>query len=499
MNHSDSERIAGFLEGPLSNSLLRKERGHFVAAKNINEADLVIFNTCGVRQSAEDRVYGQVHNLKAKNQNLKTKIILTGCLANRKDVQRRLKDKVDLFCEIKNFPEEILSVIAIRQLAEKQSRTLMHKTRDCRGRSETELPRNDNYLNIQPKYGTKFSAYVPIMTGCNNYCSYCVVPYARGREVSRPAAEIIKEVKYLVKKGYKEIVLLGQNVNSYKDVSSLFPSPSSGRRWREAPDEGKINFSQLLKKINAIPGNFWISFISNHPKDMTDEMIETVTKCKKVCECFHLPVQAGNDEVIRRMNRKYAAKEYLKLVDKIKKAYKKYKPGILYSITSDIIVGFPGETRKQFLDSAEVMKKAKFDMVYFGQYSPRPSTASWNMKDNVSKKEKERREKYLNEILKQTSFENNKKYIGKNLEIIITHAKTTGNLSRERLPKKRDGVIEYFGRTRTMKNVKINLSPTLSLLRRKGKHGNDNLIGKFVKVKITKANIWNLEGILIET
>jgi tRNA-2-methylthio-N6-dimethylallyladenosine synthase len=415
-NISDSERIAGFLE-------MHK----FKLAKDTKSANIVVFNTCGVRQSAEDRVYGQIHNLKqqAAHNQRQVKIILTGCLANRKDVQRRLKDKVDLFCEIKKFPKEIKRLLVTDYRLSNIS--------------------YNNYLSIKPKYKTPYTAYIPIMTGCNNFCSYCVVPYARGREISRSPKEIIKEVKGLVKKGYKEIFLLGQNVNSYKN--------------------GKTNFSKLLKNINSIPGNFWIQFLSNQPKDVTDEMIEAIAKCEKACECFHLPIQAGNDEIIKKMNRKYTAKQYLKLVDKIKKAYKKYKPGILYAITSDIIVGFPGETKKQFLDSAEVIKKSKFDMVFFGQYSPRPGTTSWKMKDTVSKPEKVSREKYLNEILKITTYENNRKYVGKTLDVLVENYK--------------NGF--YFGRTRTMKNVKF-------------ENAKKNIIGKFVEVKIIKANVWNLEG-----
>ncbi len=459
MNHSDSERIAGFLEN-LSFSKAKPFFRQGLAlkpAKNIGEADLVVFNTCGVRQSAEDRVYGQIHNLRFKNKDLRLKIILTGCLAKRSDVIRRLKNKVDLFTDIKNFQKNFL-----------KSKILNLKS--------SQVKCFANYFNIKPKYSTPYTAYVPIMTGCNNFCSYCVVPYARGREVSRPAGEIISEIKDLVKKGYKEVFLLGQNVNSYKSKVCKVKKPIKQDKF--------VNFSELLKMIDNIPGNFWINFLSNHPKDVTDEMIETVARCQKVCECFHLPIQAGNNEVIRRMNRKYTVKQYLALVDKIKKAFKKYKPGILYSITSDIIVGFPGETKKQFLDSAKIMKKAKYDMVYFGQYSPRPGTASWKIKDNVSKKEKERREKYLNEILKKTAFENNQEYIGTIQRILIDSCAV--NHSRELLTVKgrdMEDVFEYFGRTRTMKNVKFESEKK-------------NSVGKFVKVKIIKANIWNLEGIL---
>jgi tRNA-2-methylthio-N6-dimethylallyladenosine synthase len=292
------------------------------------------------------------------------------------------------------------------------------------------------------------------MTGCNNFCSYCVVPYARGKEISRPATEIIKEIEGLIKNGYKEIILLGQNVNSYHGT------------WSIKHKTKIINFSELLKKINAIPGYFWISFISNHPKDFSNELIETATKLTQVCEFIHLPLQAGDNQILARMNRKYTRQEYLKLIAKIKRSFRKYKPGKLYSITSDIIVGFPGEARKQFLQSAEVMQKVGFDMVYFGQYSPRPGTYAWKMKDNIKKAEKAWREKYLNEILKKTSLANNKKYLGKVLEVLIDK-KTDRN---------------YFGRTRTTKNVKI-----ISTKK--------NLIGKIIKVKIIKANAWNLGGI----
>ncbi len=428
MNHSDSERIAGFLEiQPHPNPLLSKER-EFKPTKDIHKADLVIFNTCGVRQMAEDRVYGQIHNLRKKHP--ETKIVLTGCLANRKDVQRRLKNKVDLFCEIKDFPEIVGTDLVSVPREQRQA-----------------LPLQENYLKIIPKYSAKHTAYVPIMTGCNNFCSYCVVPYARGREVSRPAEEIIGEIKLLVKRGYKKIILLGQNVNSYNDK--------------------KINFSKLLKKINSIPGNFWIWFISNHPKDFSLELIETMTKCRKVCECVHLPIQAGDDKILENMNRKYTAREYLAKIEKIKKAFAKNKPGKLYSITSDIIVGFPGETKKQFLESAKIMEKVGYSMVYFGQFSPRPGTMAAKMKDNVKKSEKVRREKYLNEILKKTSFSNNKKYENKIIEVLVNEEKN-GN---------------YFGHTRTMKNVKITSAKK-------------NITGKIVRVKVTKANVWNLEGVL---
>lgn len=439
MNTSDSERIASFLES----------KG-FSLAKEIQEADLAIFNTCGIKQTAENRAYSMINNLRKSQSKVKSRkskaIVMTGCLANRSDVQKRMKLKVDLFTEIKNFQESIFEI------------NLLKKNKDIFSKE------NLAYLSIQPKHESSFQAYVPIMTGCNNFCSYCVVPHARGREVSRPANEIISEVKDLISKNYKHIILLGQNVNSYKSPQSLSSSPS-GRGCRVLTTGEGTNFSQLLKKINSIGGKFWISFVSSHPKDMSDELIETVAKCKKVCEWIHLPVQAGDDAILAKMNRKYTKKHYLGRIKKIKLAFKKYKPDSMLSISSDIIVGFPGETNKQFLQSADVMEKSKFDMVFFGQFSPRPGTVAWKMKDNVSQEEKFRRENFLNDILKKATLANNKKYVGKTLEVLIE--------------KEKDGF--YFGKTRTQKNVKIISKKKLP-------------IGEFVKVKIAKANIWNLEG-----
>jgi len=429
MNYSDSERIASIME----NMYLKK-------ASAINEADFTLINTCGVRQIAEDRIYGLIHNLRKKSSD--QKIILTGCIANRKDVQRKMKDKIDLLINMKNI--NYLKNWIIKEL--KNS----FKIKNLKFKIPAQNKRNneiESYLSIKPNYKSKFQAYVPVMTGCNNFCSYGVVPYARGREISRPADKIISEIKNLNKKGYKEIILLEQNVNSYHDC--------------------KINFAKLLKKVNAIPGKFWIRFISSHPKDMSDELIETIAKCKKVCEYVHLPIQAGNDKILEKMNRKYTAKHYLGLIMKIKKTFKKYKPKEIYSLNGDIIVGFPSETRKQFLDSAKIMKKVGYDMIFFGQFSPRPGTVASKMKDNISKVEKIRREKFLNEILKKTAFKNNQQYLGKTLEVLIDFEKEGS----------------YFGKTRTLKNIKII-------------NAKKNLIGKIIKVKIAKANIWNLEGFL---
>jgi tRNA-2-methylthio-N6-dimethylallyladenosine synthase len=431
MNVSDSERIAFFLED-----------SGFSSTEKIEEADLAIFNTCGIKQTAENRAYSIINNLRKKRKT-DVSIIMTGCLANREDVQKRMQKKVDIFCEIKDFPEKMSDIV------------IQKKSNDFPDKEQID------YLSINPKYTNNFQAYVPIMTGCNNFCAYCVVPYARGREVSRPAEEIINEVKELVDKGYKSITLLGQNVNSY--TSQVHKVYKVSKVHKEKIEE--IDFSTLLKKIDKIPGKFWLSFVSSHPKDMSDELIETVTKLKKVCEWVHLPVQAGNDEILKKMNRKYTAKHFIGRIRKIKSEFKKNKPDTLFAISSDIIVGFPAETKTQFMDSAIIMEKSKFDLAFFGQFSPRPGTVAWKMKDNVPQAEKFRRENFLNDILKKTSLTNNKKYVGKIVVVLVE--------------KEKAGF--FFGKTRTQKNVKVSSEKNIQ-------------IGTFVKVKITKANIWNLEG-----
>ncbi|HLM84277.1 MAG TPA: MiaB/RimO family radical SAM methylthiotransferase [Candidatus Bathyarchaeia archaeon] len=474
MNHSDAERISAFL-----NKYKIKQ------AASADEADLVIFVTCGVRQSAEDRVYGLINNIQKKYPD--KKIILTGCLAHRKDVQRRLKNKVNLYFPISDFQTFenwiIENCLKIENL-------------------KLKIPAQDNcrsgidYLSIKPKYSGIYSAYVPVMTGCNNFCAYCVVPYARGREYSRPAEDILREVKSLVKKGYKEIMLLGQNVNSYLDFlpsdegrcpkdrgvlrvqqteATPPPAPSS-------PEEGRISgvdFPKLLQLIEKIPGKFWLIFLTSHPKDMSDELIETIAKSKKICEYISLPAQAGDNEIIRKMNRKYTIEHYKDLIKKIRTAYGRQEPGscqlaragFLPTISTDIIVGFPGETKKQFENTENLLKEMKFDMAYIAQYSPRPETTAWKLKDNVSKKEKARREKVLTEILKKTALANNKKYINEIVEVLV------------------DKYIDpstkkYLAHTRTQKRI-IFYSKKKSL------------IGQFAKVKIVKAKAFGLEGEII--
>lgn len=401
MNKSDSERMAGLLE----------QNGYKKTDKN--RAGLVVVNTCGVRQMAEDRIYGLIPEIKKANK--KTKVVLTGCLVNRKDVKNRLKNYVDIW-------------LPIGEMAKAEFLTADRRQND--------------YLKIRPSYESKFSAYVPIGNGCDNFCSYCVVPYARGREFYRPAKDVINEVKKLVKKNYKEIILIAQNVNSYKS--------------------GKLNFADLLKQVNNIKGDFWLRFLTSHPKDMSDKLIKVIAGSKKVCRHIHLPAQAGDDEVLRKMNRKYSIKHYISLIKKIRKAV----PGA--SITTDIIVGFPKESKKQFKNTAKLMKEVKFDLAYIVRYSPRPGTAAFKMADNVPRAEKKKREFELMEILRKSALENNKKYLGETVKVLVE-----GKNKRN----------ELFGSTETAKIVKISSASH-----------DDDLVGKFINVKITKAQDFGLEG-----
>ena len=420
MNKADSERVANFLE---TNNYLEKPEWL--------DTDIIILTTCGIRQSAEDRVYGLVNQIRKTNKT--AAVIITGCLSKRKDVMRRLIGQVDLFMPINELP----NMFELLKTAKPEKVLSLDEVRELGG---------EKYLSIVPKYDSEYTACVPIGNGCNNFCSYCVVPYARGREVYRNAEEIITEVKSLIKKGYKEIILLAQNVNSYQ---------SDG-----------YNFPKLLIELNKIPGQFWIRFSSSHPKDVSEELIDAIGSCEKVANHLHLAVQSGDNKMLELMNRKYTVEHYRDLITKVRAV----KPGI--SITTDLIVGFPGESEKQFEASVNLFKDLKFEMGYISQYSPRPGTVSWNMLNNVSREEKKVRDKIITDILKETSLEANKNLVGKEFEVLVDGVKKNGKL---------------YGKTSSSKNIMFtsdNKKP-------------EELIGQFVKVKIDKALTFGLAGTLI--
>ena len=323
MNVSDAEQIAGCYESQ-----------GWQAAQTIDKTDEIVIVTCSVRQTAEDRVYGLINNL-SKNKKSKQKIILTGCM---------------LRYPLKWLKEKMPQVDEFRKINEFSSK---NKVRE----SETQ-------------------ALVPIMEGCNQFCSYCVVPSARGREKSRPFVEIICEVKELARRGYQEITLLGQNVNSY------------GKDLKKA----KKSFANLLKEIHQVKGIKKISFLTSNPWDLTEEIIEAM-KLPKIDHYLHLPVQSGDDEILRKMNRKYTGKQYLELLEKIRKQIPEIKIG------TDIIVGFPGETEEQFQHTMDLCKKVGFVNANVAMYSPRIGTAAFKLKDDVSHQEKKRRWKILDDLI----------------------------------------------------------------------------------------------------
>ncbi len=329
-NVADSERIASKL-----NAL-----GYRIA-ENEKDAVLIVLNTCSVRQSAVNRLYAKVNKYCGKK-----KIILAGCLL-KKD-REKLKDKV------------------------------------------SEIWHPDEYFDLMPHYSNPLVANIPIMTGCDNFCTYCAVPYTRGRERSRPSNEIIKEVKKLANKKYEEIWLLGQNVNSYK--SEIRSTKSETNSKYKILNTKYYKFPDLLRKINSLAGNFTIYFMSPHPKDFSDDLIRAMKECEKFSHCLNLPAQSGNDEILKKMNRPYTARHYKKLIRKIKKAIPDIK------LSTDVIVGFPGETKKQFQDTVKLFKEIKFNSAYINKYSPRPGTPAAKLKDNISPLEKKRRWQILNEI-----------------------------------------------------------------------------------------------------
>ena len=390
MNFSDSERVAGFLE-----------KKKFKPAKEIDQAELVVFNTCGVRQTAENSAMGQIHNLRKKNSSVA--IVLTGCLSERKDVQKKLNEKVDLFFPINDFLKFENYLIKNQKF-----KILNKKNKKLKYSKETKRKNQASYLSIKPKYENKLTAYVPIMTGCNNFCSYCVVPYARGREISRPLKEIFSEIADLGKNGQKEIILLGQNVNSYsykleKEISKLknLKIKKLIENYKfEIENSITINFPLLLNLLASSRPTIQFRFLTSHPKDFSDDLIEVIAQNRNISREIHLPFQAGSNKILKRMNRPYNQEYYLKLIEKIKKAI----PGA--KISTDVIVGFPGETKKDFQETVKIFKEVGFFLAYINKYSPRPGTKAFSLKDNISWNEKKVREKILRKLTEKYKQKN---------------------------------------------------------------------------------------------
>ncbi len=399
---------------------------------DMTSAQLIILNTCAVRENAEDRVFGTIGNLKKfKQQNPDTIIAVCGCMAQQKHIAQKIKStyrQVDL----------VFGTFAYNDLYQMLFEVLSQKTRVF-NQTEKITDISEEFSQLR---SDKLRAFVPIMYGCNNFCTYCIVPYVRGRERSRKPEAVVKEVRDLVSDGYKEITLLGQNVNSYS-----------------------YGFAALLKEIDRIPGKFRIRFMSSHPKDASKELIDTIIESEKICKCLHLPLQSGCDRILKLMNRHYDKAQYLDIINYARSK----KPE--FSFSTDIIVGFPGETYDEFCETKELIKQVKYDNIYSFVYSRRSGTKAAEFEDNISDKQKGL---WLRELLlEQRDVTTNwlSRFVGKTVEVL---AEGEGRLADGYLTGKNDeGIIVEF-------------------------KADKKYIGEFVQVRITKAMNWALEGESVE-
>ena len=402
MNDADSARAAESLE-----------RMGFVRVKKPTEADVLLLNTCVVRQSAEDKVRGHLASLKVvKRRRPGAFLVVMGCFVGDAEALQREYPYVDVFLppsDVDGFVE------AVRSRFDREARW------------------------VKPPTPAPVSVYVPVVYGCNHLCTYCIVRLRRGKQRSRPIAEIVSEVEDLVKRGAREVTLLGQNVDTY------------GRDLPEKPD-----LADLLEAIHPIEGLWRIRFLTSHPADMTDRIIEAVARLPKVCEHFEIPVQSGDDRVLKRMLRRYTVAQFRSLVQRIREKV----PGA--SLATDVIVGFPGETEEQFMNTYRLLEELRFDVVHVAAYSPRPGTAAARLPDDVPPDEKKRRLRMLEELHERIAGEINRRLLGKRVTVLVEG--------------RRKG--RWFGRTRTAKLVFF-------------EHPG-NWYGKLVQVRVTWTGPWSL-------
>jgi len=423
MNEHDSEKIAGMLEG----------MGFRPAAED-NEADVIVFNTCLVRENAELKVHGKVGSYKPlKEENPDLILAVGGCMMQQQEIADEFYRKhshVDIVFGTHNLAE--LPVL-IQQVKSGQNRIM-------------EVWEGDRGLvpDVPTRRKNDYQAWLTVIQGCENYCSYCIVPHVRGQERSRPPEDILKEAENLAREGFIELTLLGQNVNSYgQDL------------------EENINFPTLLDKISSVSGIKRIRFMTSHPRDFSRELIAVCAAKDNICPHFHLPVQAGSTSVLRDMNRGYTREEYLKLVEGIRQKIPEA------AITTDIIVGFPGETEQEFEETISLVKKVRFDMAFTFTYSPREGTPAAGREDSVPRQEKSRRLQRLMKVQNNISQEINQELIGSQQKVLIEGE------------SKKDPDY-YSGRTATNKLVIVPACPAKT--------------GKIVPVKITEAGSWTLYG-----
>ena len=429
MNEHDSENLAGMFD--MMNIDL---------ADSMEEADIIIFNTCAVRENAELKVYGNLHalkKLKVKNPDLI--IAVCGCMMQQEDhvvdeIKKRFPHVSLVFGthNLYKFPELLLKYLS------GDSKTLIDVW-DIDGNVIEGLPSARRY---------DLKAFVNIMYGCNNFCTYCIVPYTRGRERSRNPEDVISEVKDLARNGVKEITLLGQNVNSY------------GNDF-----DNKVSFAKLLTMLNDIQGIERIRFMTSHPKDISEELIDAVANLDKVCESIHLPVQSGSTAVLKKMNRHYTKDQYIELINKIKTKV----PNV--ALTTDIMVGFPGETEEDFLDTLDVLEKVQYDSAFMFIYSVRKGTVAENMDNHIDESVKKDRFNRLLSKANEIAELKNSKYMDEIVEVLV-----------EGFSKK--DKIRLMGRTRQNKLVNF--------------IGDESMIGSLVNVNVTETKSFSLNGIALD-
>ncbi len=422
-NVADGQKLMGML----------REMG-FSFTEEPKDADLVILNTCAVREHAEDRVFGNLGALThTKKENPEQVVALCGCMAQEPRVSKRVRESyrhVDLVFgphALWKFPELLWQVY--------ETRGRVFSVADEYGTLAEGIP-------VVREKGVK--AWVSVMYGCNNFCSYCIVPYVRGRERSRDKEAVLAEVQELVEAGYKDITLLGQNVNSYGNDL-----------------EGGYGFSDLLAEIDRIPGDYLIRFMSSHPKDATKKLFDTMARCAHVAKQLHLPFQSGNDRVLREMNRRYTRAQYLELVNYAKAVM----PGLV--LTSDVIIGFPGETEAEAMDTVSLVEEVGFDALFTFIYSPRPGTRAAEMPDPATRREKQVWFDKLLEVQNGISARLHAEYVGKTVRVLVDG-------------ESGDADFPLASRTEGNRLVRVK--------------GDKSLLGRFAQVKVTGSNTWALYG-----
>lgn len=411
-NKSDAERIAGVLESI-----------GYSPAESEDDASIIGIVACSIRQSAIDRVYGKVNNWNKRKDSEQLITFVSGCILPADE--EKFLEVFDLVVKLDQVPE-------------------LPKMLKEYGAAAPE-----SFWDVNPRRGSTFKALVPIQNGCDKFCTYCAVPYTRGREVSRPSVEIFQEIDRLIADGYKQITLLGQNVNSY---------------GLDKPGE-ELSFAQLLEEIgkrcDAAGRRIWVHYTSPHPRDMTDEVLSVQAKYDSLANYLNLPLQSGSDEVLKRMNRRYTTEQYMRVLDAAYSAM----PNL--TVSTDIIVGFCGETAEEFQHTAEAMKRGKYDLAFIAQYSVRPgAVAQKRWPDDVPKEVKKQRDMELTDILKKTALEKNTSLVGKTIPVLVEAT------------SRKEG--KMLGRTEGLKSVEFSGSP--------------RLIGEFVDMNIVDADAWRFFG-----